>query len=75
MSDLFDSAQPASLKSKLQSAVQRLAASNIFIGTPKEPFRDSQLCIFQITTRPLAHSLSAVRASSASASSLFWCAT
>lgn len=33
MPDLFDSVQPASFKSKLQSAVQRLATSNIFIGT------------------------------------------
>ncbi|MBI5801486.1 MAG: DUF72 domain-containing protein [Verrucomicrobia bacterium] len=33
MLDLFDSVQPTSFKSKLQSAVQRLAACNIFIGT------------------------------------------
>ena len=33
MPDLFDSVQPASFKSKLQSTVQRLATSNIFIGT------------------------------------------
>lgn len=33
MNDLFDSVQPDSFKSKLQSAVQRLASSNIFIGT------------------------------------------
>ena len=33
MNALFDSVQPASFKSKLQSAVQRLAASNIFVGT------------------------------------------
>ena len=33
MNGLFDSAQPASFKTRLQSAVQRLAASNIFVGT------------------------------------------
>ena len=33
MNDLFDPVQPPSFKSKLQSAIQRLAASNIFIGT------------------------------------------
>lgn len=33
MPDLFDFVQPASFKSKLQSAVHSLAASNIFIGT------------------------------------------
>ena len=33
MPDLFDSVQPASFKSRLQSAVQRLASSNIFVGT------------------------------------------
>lgn len=33
MLDLFDSIQPASSRSKLQSAVQHLASSNIFIGT------------------------------------------
>ncbi len=33
MSDLFDFVRPASFKTRLQSAVQRLAADNIFIGT------------------------------------------
>jgi len=31
--DLFDFVQPASFKSKLQSTVQRLAASSVFVGT------------------------------------------
>ena len=33
MPDLFDFVQPANFRSKLQSAVQRLASSNIFVGT------------------------------------------